>query len=487
MLGRKEVAAELLRRRQARRELLAYIRYTTPGYHESDFSRIVCAALDKFVRDVEAGLRPILILQAPPQHGKSEIVSRKLPPYLAGTRPHLRIAAASYSSTLADAMSLDVRRNLVDPRHLRLFPAPPEKRKYAIDRNGEFSFPNGPGSYIGDGVGGGFTGRPADIFIIDDPIKNAQEALSPTTKEGHWNWYQSTCKTRMSKNSGQIIMATSWAEDDLSGRIMKLHEGDQRLTVLRFPAINLPTETGYNPQLPEGALIPALHPLEQLHEFKAELSDYWWSAMYQSSPKSLGGNVFKDSGVRYYLTKDLPKKFDRVVTSWDCTFKDTDGTDFVVGQVWGKKGADAYLLFQHRERMSFTATVKAVDGVHVAWPQSRRILIEDKANGPAVIDTLKKYVPGILPVEPDGSKLARAHAVTSYWEAGNVWLPHPDIAAACFRGVGGIKEFIAELTTFPAAANDDQVDAMSQALRDLYPLTGRIAVSQAALEAAMGR
>lgn len=480
MITKQMAAAELLERRRARRTLADYITYTTPKYIHSAFSRTVCAALDKFIEDVLAGKRPILILQAPPQHGKSEIVSRKLPAYLISRFPEWHISAASYSSTLSDSMSLAVRRNIASNSHLSLFPLLLEKRKYTKDTNREFTSPNGDGRYIGDGVMGGFTGFPADVFIIDDPIKNHEEALSPVTKESHWNWYQSTCKTRMSANSGQIIMATSWAEDDLSGRIKKQHRGDSRLTVLSFPAINGPDEVGYNARLPLGALIPELHPLSQLLEFKAELSDYWWAAIYQQSPKALGGNVFKEKGIKYYYPKDLPAKFDKMCASWDCTFKDTDGTDFVVGQVWGKKDANSYLLAQVRARMSFTKTTENVVELHEAWPGARTILIEDKANGPAVIDTLKSKVPGILPIEPDGSKLARAHAVSSYWEAGNVWIPHPDVAP-------WIKEFVTEITLFDAAANDDQVDAMTQALRWLYPLFRSLKISQQAINKALKR
>lgn len=478
-LSRKDAAAELMARRRARKSMREYVTYTNPKYKESFFSEVVCAALDQFIDDMQAGKRPILVFQAPPQHGKSELVSRKLPPYIMGRFPDWRIAAASYANTLAGAMSLDVRRNLVDPAHLRLFPVPSEKARYSVNRNGEFSSPYGNGGYIGDGVGGGFTGRPADVFLIDDPIKNAQEALSPTTKEGVWNWYQTVCTTRLSENSGQIIMATSWAEDDLPGRIISHYRGDPRLTVLRFPAINLPGESGYNPLLPEGALVPELHSIKKLLETKGLFSDHWWSAIYQQSPKALGGNVFKEDGIRYYLPKDLPTKFDKVLCSWDCTFKDTDGTDFVVGQVWGKVGANSYLLAQVRSRMSFTKTVAAVVKLREDWPKTREVLIEDKANGPAVIDTLKASVPGIIPIEPDGSKLARAHAVTSYWEAGNVWLPHPDIAP-------WVKDLVSELTAFPAAANDDQVDALTQALRRLYPLFNKLKITQEAINKAMG-
>jgi len=477
---KREAAEELLRRRAARRGLADYILYTNPKYKTSYFSAAVCSALDKFIEDMQAGLRPILVLQAPPQHGKSEIVSRKLPPYLLGRFPDWRVGAFSYSDDLAGPMSLDVRRNIASEAHARLFPAATERKKYTVNRDGEFSAPGGDGAYIGRGIGSGATGRSLDVGIIDDPIKDAKEALSSTTKEAVWNWYQTVFKTRLSDSSGQIIMATSWAEDDLSARIMKLHAGDGRLTVLRFPAINEPGESGYNPELPKGALVPSLHPLAQLLEFKAEMSDYWWSALYQQSPKSIGGNVFKEDCIRYYLPKDLPAKFDKVLASWDCTFKDTDGTDFVVGQVWGKFGANSYLLAQVRARMSFTKTVKEVVALREAWPRTREILIEDKANGPAVIDTLKSKVPALIPIEPDGSKLARAHAITSYWEAGNIWLPHPDLFP-------WVKELVAELTAFPAAANDDQVDAMTQAIRRLYPLFNRLKISQAALDKAMGK
>lgn len=458
----QDAAKELLARRQARKSFGAYVTYTNAKFKTSPFSDAVCAALDKFLADVEAGMRPILVLQAPPQHGKSELVSRRLPAYILGKMPEKRLGCASYSDELANAMAQDVRRNLADTSHKRLFPVDQDGTvKYAVNRMGEFNAPGGTGGYIGVGVGAGLTGRPVDIGIIDDPVKNEKEALSPTTKEGHWSWYQSVFTTRLSEYSGQIVMATSWAQDDLPGRIINQFAEDPRLTVLRFPAINLPEETGYNPTLPEGALAPMLHSLQKLLETKALLSDYWWSALYQQSAKAIGGNVFKEEGIRYYFPKDLPAEFEIVIASWDCTFKDTDGTDYVVGQVWAKKGANTYLLAQKRDRMSFTKTTREVKAQKDDDLRIREVLIEDKANGPAVIDTLKEQVAGIIPIEPDGSKLARAHAVTSYWEAGNVWIPHPSVAP-------WIKAFVGEVTFFPAGANDDQVDAMTQALRRLY-------------------
>jgi predicted phage terminase large subunit-like protein len=460
-ITRAEAAAELLRRRRARSNLQDFISYVNPEYIVSAFSRTVCLELDAFLDMVERGQRPVLIFQAPPQHGKSEIVSRNLPAYVFGRWPDWNMAGLSYAADLAEDMGRDVQRVMQTDEYAVLFPLSTLNRKVTGVQpklnSKAFEIPGAKGSYRGAGVGGPLTGRKVNIGLIDDPIKNAQEALSKVTKDGVENWYKSTFLTRLAKLSGVIIMATSWAQDDLSGRV-KISNPLAR--VLKFPAIA--EENDSLGRAPGEALIPELHPIEQLLEFKEALGAYFWAAMYQQDPRPIGGNIFTTDGVRYYRKSELPLTFDKVITSWDCTFKDTDGTDYVVGQTWGKRQAQVYLLAQVRARMSFSRTLTAVKDEHEAYPEARRILIEDKANGPAVIDTLKKTVPGIIPIEPDGSKQARAHAVTAYWEAGNVHLPHPEEAP----WVVGLVE---ELTVFPAGAHDDQVDALTQALRDLYP------------------
>ena len=455
MTSKSDAARELLRRRMARKSLLGFIRYINPDYIISDFSITTCAALEKFVDDCMAGLRPVLILQAPPQHGKSDIVSRYLPAFVFGHYPDLRVAGLSYAKDLASDMNRDVQRIMMSPEYKILFPESSLNAKRVVTveveakRNSEtFEIMGHSGSYVGQGVGGPLTGKRVDLGIIDDPIKNSREALSQVTKESIWKWYGSTFLTRLSKNAGHIIMATRWATDDLSGRVLA---ANPKASLLSFPAINEQGE----------ALIPDLHPAEQLLETKVILGDYFWSAMYQQSPKTIGGAIFKDSGVQHYLPNDLPAKFDKVIQSWDMTFKDSEGTDYVAGQVWGKFGANVYLIGRRKERMSFTKSKAAVVEMTAKFPSAKRKLIEDKANGPAIIDSLKDEIEGIIAVEPDGSKIARAHAVTAYWEAGNVWLPHKDIAP-------WIDEFVDEITTFPAGAHDDEVDAMTQALRDLY-------------------
>ncbi|QXO56646.1 phage terminase large subunit [Morganella morganii] len=450
---------EEVRREIARRSLHEFIQYINPEYITSHFSETVCASLDNFLIEMMAGKRPILILGAPPQHGKSDIVSRYLPAYFFGKYPDMRVAGLSYGKDLASDMNRDVQRIMMSEEYKALFPESclNAKRVVTVEieakRNSEtFEIVGRKGAYISQGIGGPLTGKKVDLGIIDDPIKNAKEALSPVTKKATWNWYISTFKTRLSKNSGEIIMATRWATDDLSGRVI---DSSDKAKVLAFPAIN---ERGE-------ALVPELHPIDSLLEKKALFGDYFWSAMYQQKPKPGDGQIFHEEFARYYLPKDLPDTFDEIIHSWDMTFKDSDGTDYVVGQVWGKKGANAYLLYQIRKRMSFTETLKAVKLLAEKYPQARRKLVEDKANGPAVIDSLKSTVSGLVPIEPDGSKIARAHACTAEWEAGNVWLPHKDIAP-------WVTETVEEITTFPFAGHDDTVDAMTQALRYLYQKKG---------------
>jgi len=145
----------------------------------------------------------------------------------------------------------------------------------------------------------------------------------------------------------------------------------------------------------------------------------------------------------------------------DMAFKDTKASDFVAGQCWARRGANVYLLDQVRKRLSFTDTLTAFQAFTGRWPQASRKLVEDKANGTAVVDSLGSKIPGIIAVTPHESKYARANAVAPFVEAGNVFLP--DSGVALFE----VEEFITETAGFPNAAHDDQVDAASQALNEM--------------------
>jgi len=248
---------------------------------------------------------------------------------------------------------------------------------------------------------------------------------------------------------------TRWHEDDLAGRLLKeMKAGGQQWTVLELQAV-----AGENDALgrkPGEALWPEYGYNEAwAAETKVDVGTYFWNALYQQHPSSPEGEMLKRGWWKFY--KAIPADLQEVIQSWDMTFKDSDGSDYVTGGVWGRKGADKYLLDQVRGRMDFPTTLAAVKALTAKWPEARAKLVEDKANGPAVIATLKREIPGLIPVEPRGSKMARVAAVSPEIEAGNVYLPDPSIAP-------WVNDFIEECSAFPNGKHDDQVDQMSQAL-----------------------
>lgn len=445
-------AQELLKRRRARRGLLDFILYIDPEYIVSNFARDVCAALEAFLADQQQGLRPVLVLQAPPQHGKSQIVSRYLPAWLFGQNPDLSIGGLSYGKDLASDMNRDVQRIMLSPEYCRLFPGASlnAKRAVVVDveakRNSEvFEIVGRKGRYVGSGVGGPLTGKRLDIGIIDDPIKNAQEALSQTTKDGVWNWYITTFTTRLSKNSGQIIMATSWAQDDLSGRVIKF---SPRAKVLKFPAIS-----------PEGlALVPELHPIEKLLETKSIMSDYFWSAMYQQSPIALGGNMFKTDEFRDYEV--APKLKWRAIYG-DTAQKTKEHNDYSVFQCWGESwDGQAVMIDQVRgkwEAPELLVQAEAFWNKHKAESNGtlRSFNVEDKSSGTGLIQTLKHKGIPIIGIQRSVDKITRAMDAIPLIQSGNVLLP---------RNAAWLSDYLSEFAAFPNGNHDDQVDPTMDAL-----------------------
>lgn len=452
MITKADAARELLRRREARRSLLSFIRYINPEYIVSDFSRQVCAALEQFVIDCMNGERPVLILGAPPQHGKSDIVSRYLPAWVFGHYPDLRIAGLSYAKDLASDMNRDVQKIMLSPEYALLFPGSSlvAKRVVTVEteakRNSEtFELVGRRGAYVGQGVGGPLTGKRVDLGIIDDPIKNSKEALSSTVKESVWKWYGSTFLTRLSKNSGHIIMATRWATDDLSGRVI---ESNKRAKVLSFPAINANGE----------ALIPDLHPVEKLLETKTMLGDYFWSAMYQQSPVALGGNMFKAEWWRFY--KVAPQIKWRGIYA-DTAQKTKDANDYSVLQLWGESIAgQAVLLDQIRgkwEAPDLLIQARAFWNKH-RMAGVRSFNIEDKVSGTGLIQTLKREGVPVVAIQRNTDKITRAMDAAPFVQAGNVLLP---------EDAPWLSDYLSEFAAFPNGTNDDQCDPTMDAIKDI--------------------
>lgn len=385
-----------------------------------------------------------IIIEAPPRHGKSELISHWTPTWFLEHWPELSVMLASYESSLAASFGRKVR-NQFDTQDIL-------NTKLSEDSKAANRFhTNKGGTMVTSGVGGALTGKGAHLALIDDPIKNRIEALSKHKRETTWEWMDWVLKTRLEPGGSIIILMTRWHHDDLVGRILK-SKSLKRWTRLRLPAL-----AGENDPLGRAAgeaLCPERYTKEDLLAIKDDLPPQVWEALYQQNPTDEEGALVKRGHFKFY--KVLPD-LTNMIQSWDMTFKETPDGSFVVGQVWGRNGANKYLVHQIRERMDFQPTLEAVVAMTARFPKAIKKLIEDKANGPAIISMLRNKVSGIVAQPVDGSKYARFEAVSPEFISGNIYVPDPSIAP-------WVDEYIEEHVSFPHFGSDDQVDATSQAL-----------------------
>lgn len=366
----------------ARRDFAYFIRQTFPDFHFSPFSIAVCEALQTFLDDVNAGKRPILIIEAPPQHGKSELASRRFPAFAFGQNPDLRIAGCSYSADLASAINKDIQRIMTGEEYKRIFRTRIGEKIVggkALLNADKFEVSTGSGYYVSAGVGGPLTGKSVDIGIIDDPVKNMSEARSTTVRASIESWYNTVFRTRLSKKSGQLIMMTRWHLEDLVGYV-KAHARN-RVKVLSFKAID---DNGR-------ALVPALHPLDQLEEMRSTMSPQEWAALYQQSPIVEGGNLIKTENFNRYTVAPASFSFSFVVA--DTAFSDkkkADGSAFLhVGVTDGK----IYLLNGYWKRVGFPELRRDMKSFYLAarerCPNLSGVYVENKASGISLIQQLR--------------------------------------------------------------------------------------------------
>lgn len=307
------------------------------------------------------------------------------------------------------------------------------------------------------------TGSRGDRIIIDDPLSVDDAFSEPALDAAEQTFLEAVPSRINNADSAIVVIMQRLHERDTSGVILARDLGYEHLMLpMRFEeARRCKTSIGFqDPRTTEGELLfPERFSEEQVREMEKTMGSYATAGQFQQRPVPRGGGLFKIEWIQYWT--ELPKSFDAMVISWDMTFKDSKTSDFVVGQVWGRKGGSFYLCDQFRGRWDFVKTLEQFVAASQKWPRVTRKLVEDKANGSAIIATLKRKVSGIIPVTPKESKEARASAVTTLWEAKNVFLPPKD------RFPWVEKEFVPELLEFPAGAHDDCVDSMTQALTDL--------------------
>lgn len=406
----------------------------------------------------------------------SELVSRRLPAWIFGKYPDSNIIASSYNMDLASKMNRDVQHIIDTPEYRNAFPGVGLTGRSVRTviagnsylRNTEiFEIVNHKGVYKASGVGTGITGLGFDFGLIDDPVKDRKEAESKAVQDTTWDWYRSVFYTRRMDNNSRILLTlTRWSQQDLAGKLLELSREDpnaDQWTVLSLPMI---AEDPLHPEDPRKVgepLWPERFSMESLLASRSVMGMYDWAALMQQNPIASGGVVFSREWLTNFYEddpKEVAKNMEELLQSWDMTFAGGDKSDFVVGQVWGRKGADRYLLDQVRFQGDFTQTEAEFKLMSAKWPYAVRKLVEKKANGDAIISRLKNVIPGIIPVTPLGGKSVRAQAVAPIFESGNVYLPIPKYAP-------WINDFIDELAIFPNGKKDDQVDAASQSLANM--------------------
>ena len=419
-----------------------------PGWHLD----AICEHLEA----VTAGQILRLLICMPPRHMKSLGVCVFWLCWEWIRHPERRWLFASYAAALAIRDSVKCRRLMESPWYRSRWG---DRFVLTSDQNEKSRFENDKtGCRIALGVGGAATGEGGDRVVVDDP-HNIREAESDTIRQGTLDWWDQVMSTRLNdpKRGAMVIVMQRVHENDLAGHVLQQGGYEELKLPAEYEGSQQVTSIGWrDPRREPGELLwPQRFGQEEVEALKRTMGSYAAAGQLQQRPSPAEGGILKRHWWKFY--REAPRQFSEIIQSWDCTFKDTRTSDFVVGQVWGRKGADKYLLDQVRDRMDCPATIQAVKRLSEKWSQAKTKLVEDKANGPAVIATLKHEIAGLIAVNPAGGKEVRAHAVSPQIEAGNVYLPDPMIAP----WVGG---FIDECAAFPNGAYDDQVDAMTQAL-----------------------
>ena len=438
--------------RLARSSYLEYVKYTNQGYKESKFHNYLCGEIQKFIEKVDSSAFDILLLSVPPQFGKSTSVTETLPAYYLGKNPDKKVIICGYNEDFAIRFG---RRNKEKIEEFGPVLFPECKLADAPRSNVEFETTK-KGRCISRGILSGLTGNTADLFIIDDPIKNRQEADSETTRNTIWNEYLNSVRTRIKPGGKLIVIQTRWHEEDLYGMIAK---NEKNVTIINIPC-ECDDENDVLGRKIGDSLCPEIgRGNAWLKEFKqayvGKEGSRAWTALYQGKPVAMEGNLIKKEWWKYYdeTYKDLELPY--VIISVDAAFKDGDDNDFVAIQVWGKKNGEFYLLDAIKQHLNFVDTLAAIRNFKSQYEDVIFILIEDKANGTAIIYVLSAEMEGVIPVKPEGGKVTRANAVSPAIESGHVHLP---------RFASFVDDFVAECSAFPNGAHDDQVDAMTQAL-----------------------
>lgn len=455
-LSKNDIEKEL-----ARRKFRNFIAYNKSDYEFNWHHEYIIKKLEDFV----SGKIKRLMVFAPPRHGKSEIVSRQLPAYILGKIPTARIIACSYSAELASAMNRDVQRIMTDTPYLELFPESALTAKHSLKNNTRFDVPSNTGYYYCAGVGGSITGLGADFAIIDDPVKNSEEAASITFQKKQWEWYATTLYTRLEKDARLLITLTRWHEEDLAGKLLNLMEQNKesdQWEIISLPAIKESDENNYDTRAINEPLWNNKYDLHELERIKISLGSRDFNALYQQRPAPLEGGIIKKDWFNWYDPKTIDLKRHTINFFMDTAFTAKKSNDPSALLACFKKGKDLYLVDCRAVWKEFPDLIRFIKEFCKinGYKSSSRICVEPKASGKSVIQQIRAET-GLNIIEDktlknlQGNKFARVNAISAMVEAGRVHLP---------LNSNWTDTFLHECLTFPNGKHDDRVDCLVMAL-----------------------
>ncbi len=394
-----------------------------------------------------------LIVSMPPRHGKSEMLSHWTPVWYLANNPKGRVGLASYAADFASTWGRKVRDTVGRTPDLGISLSRDRTRAH------DWELQQG-GGMMTAGVGGPLTGRGFDLLIIDDPIKNRAEANSPTHRKHLWDWWTSTARTRLEPGGSIIVVQTRWHEDDLVGRLLADTRGDDEFGHLdEWQHIRLPALAEDDDPLGrevDEPLWPARYDAPALASLRTEVGPQDWAGLFQQRPTEQGGGVFKFHWWKYALI--LPAPTGDVIQFWDTAFKQGQENDFSACATLYPSTSSYILKEVWKDRLEFPELVRTVIA-KAEQHQPVRIYVEDAASGQSLIQSLQSSTRlPIIPVKVGADKVSRANAVTGQVEGGNVVLP---------SGATWLDDFLDEVTNFPGATHDDQVDAFVGGLTQL--------------------
>lgn len=452
-----------------------FVEYTFPRYKTDPFHRDVAKHLDEVV----SGEVKNLMLFAPPQHGKSELVSTRLPPYFLARNPELPVALVSYAAKLAERNSRNARYVIQDPRYRKVFiESQPDMDNWRVY---DWHMKDVPGYALAVGVGGAITGHGFGLIVIDDPIESWAHAQSEIIRESTWQWWLGTLKTRLWEGGRTIVMMTRWHKDDMAGRILeeegRIEEGG-KWKVLEYPALcdtRDPSEDALGRNFGD-PLAPSRYSREYLEEMRGLQSKLVWMAEYQQRPTDPEGTFFRVQRIAIEETApaDLcrmkdgrPVDIQKGVRFWDlaATEKSADARDpdYASGTLMAESTMDRRFWVLDQIRGQWGPEQVADEVVLTAKLDGKKVKIrieqEPGSAGKSLIKAYQRLLAGwdVEGVPVSGDKMVRSQGFATQVNAGNVVILKADWN----------KPYVSELAGFPQVGHDDQVDSSGGSFNEI--------------------